>query len=508
MLKKWILLILIIIPIFIFAQNENQNEVEEPLGEPSNTDLSMTGGIGTISINNHLYTQVRLMPEIVLGKVGIGLDFNLLIDAEGNVRKEDWNDWQDYVNKIYYVRYGERGDTFYGRIGGFPNYTLAHGLIMKNYSNMLRYPDYRQIGLQLGGQFPILGLRLEGFTSNITNNEIIAARASVTPLEILDIPIIKNLRVGATMAHDRNEYKGLFDRDNDNYPDFFDDYPENANEWNEVDHNWAEYRDMYVEIHGDSTGFSQWFYNDSPSIAAKRNPSFDSFGERKVTVVGADYTLPIVDKKLLGFGHYAEVAQIVDHKWGLIFPGFYAKFLIFNANLELRYYQDDFIPAFFDELYDGQRATAYKDSSDSSVVVLKEDLIKDAVETKGWFGSLNADIANFIIITVSYEDMYGKNNVHNKSLWGEASLNQKILPQLKVASIRYTQTGFDKLDHFKTPNAFINGKLGYSVSGSTILVANYKERYQDLNGDGLIKGKVNGKSETIKSFGVGVEFSF
>ncbi len=494
MLKKIIILALIILPVLIFAQTENKN-------------FGMTGGLGTVSINNKLYTRFRLMPEITLGKIGIGLDFDLLIDSEGNVRKEDWDEWQDYVNKIYYIRYGQRGDLFYGRIGGFPDYTLAYGLVMKNYSNMLKYPDYRQIGLQLGTTLPLMGLQIEAFTSNITENDIIAGRVSLTPLKPIDIPIVKNVRLGVTVAQDQNEYKGLEDRDNDNYPDYFDDYPENSKWHNEVDHNEDEYLQMYVEINGDSTGFYNWFYN-SDVLNSKRNPSFSDLGTRKVTVASADYTVPLIDKKLLKLGHYAEYAKIIDHNWGLIFPGFYAKFLIFDANLEMRFYKNDFMPHFFDEIYDEQRATVYKIGEDSSKIVLKEDLIKDTQETKGWFGSLTANLANFIMVTVSYEDMYGKNNNHNRSISGVASLNQKILPQLKTAELKYYQSGFDKLRYFKTEGAMLDGKLGYSISSNTILVANYKERYQDLNNDGKIKGKVNGKPETIKTFGMGVEFSF
>ncbi len=500
MVKKIFLMMIILLPIFLFSQTENTDS--------GNKNLGMTGGVGTITINDQIYTRFRLMPEITLGKIGIGLDFDLLIDAEGNVREEDWDDWEDYINKIYYIRYGHRGDKFYGRIGGFPDYTLSYGLIMKNYSNMLKYPDYRQIGLQLGLQLPVLGLQVEGFTANITNNEIIAARVSATPFEMITLPFVEKIRVGVTAAQDNNEYKGLEDRDNDNYPDYFDDYPTDSHWHNQVDHDMEEYLVMYQEIHGDTTGFYQWFYNDSDVIQAKRNPSFSDLGERKVTIIGADYTVPIIEKKFFSLGHYAEYAQILDHKWGLIFPGFYAKFLIFHANLEMRHYQEDFIPHFFDELYDEQRACVQKVSSDSSIIILKEDLISQTKATKGWFGSLTANIANFISVTVSYEDMYGEDNDHNRTLTGIASLNQKILPQLKTAEIKYYQSGFDKLEHFKTPGALLDGKLGYSLSGNTILVGNYKERYQDLNGDGIIKGKVNGKSETIKTFGLGVEFSF
>lgn len=44
----------------------------------------------------------------------------------------------------------------------------------------------------------------------------------------------------------------------------------------------------------------------------------------------------------------------------------------------------------------------------------------------------------------------------------------------------------------------------FLLSDTSILVANYKERYEDLNGD----GRIAGEDETIKSFGFGIEFRF
>jgi hypothetical protein len=86
----------------------------------STEGVSMGGSFGTLMVGDHTYTQIRLMPELVIGKVGIGLDVDILIDEDGNWRKEDWDHFDDYLKKVYYVRYGHRGDPFYGRIGGSP----------------------------------------------------------------------------------------------------------------------------------------------------------------------------------------------------------------------------------------------------------------------------------------------------------------------------------------------------------------------------------------------------
>jgi hypothetical protein len=441
------------------------------------------------------------LPELTFGKFGLGLDIDLMIDSNGKVRKEDWDSFEDYVNKIYYLRYGQRGDSFFGRLGGFKSYTLGHGLVMKDYSNMLRYPEYKQIGIQLGGNLPIAGMTAELFTSNAVKNEVLGGRLTIQPLNNTSIPLLNKLVFGGTIAHGRNQVKGLMDSDDDNYPDYFDDYPFDDNWHNEVDHDINDWLNAYVSINGDSTGFDNWFYEDEGYIDLLRNKSFNDIPKDAVTVFGVDYELPFIQNPLFTLSHYGEAAQIMDHKMGFIFPGFYSKFLIFHMNLEYRIYQEDFLPAYFDQLYDEQRATVY---TDIDSVLTKESLLQYTTKSHGWYGGLTTNILNFLFITVAYEDMYDDNDANYRSLWGKANLDTKIIPKLSKAEIGYTQTGFDKLSEFKTANAVISGSLGYELGGSTQLIGRYQEYYVDLNNDGIIKGK----DETITSMSMGVEFSF
>lgn len=479
---------------------------EEEADDSSSGPFNMGGGVGTVMLGEETYTQIRLMPELTFGKFGLGLDIDLMIDSNGDVRKEDWDSFEDYVNKIYYLRYGERGDAFFGRLGGFKSYTLGHGLVMKDYSNMLRYPEYKQIGIQLGGKLPVAGMTAELFTANAVKNEILGGRLTIQPLSNTSIPLFSKLVFGGTVAHDRNQIKGLLDSDDDDYPDHFDDLPYDEEWHNLIDTEINDYHDLYFSTVENPTeeGFEIW-WAENEYFANRRNPSFDEFGEDDITVFGVDYELPFVQNPLFTLSHYGEAAKILDHKMGFIFPGFYSKFLIFHMNLEYRIYQEDFMPAFFDQLYDEQRAVVVIDSTGEKTAISKEEYqLVDRTKSHGWYGSLTTSIFNFLFVTVAYEDMYDDNDENSRSLWGKVNLDTKIIPKLTKAEIGYSQTGFDKLNEFKTPNAVINGSLGYSLGGSTQLVGSYQERYVDLNNDGKIKGT----DETITSMSIGVEFSF
>jgi len=484
-MKRITFIILILFAVSLLAQESE-----------SGGNFNMGGGVGSVVVGSQTYSRIRLMPELKAGKFAAGLDFDLLIDSDGNIREEDWDEWKDYLNKIYYVRYGLRGDPFYAKAGGFDDFSLGKGLVMKNYTNMLRYPEVRQIGLQVGGNLPFSDLQLEFFSSNLAENDILAGRAQFKPFPKMPVPLVNNLILGGTVAHDRNQIDGLLDSDNDDYADYFDDYPYNDNWHNEVDRHRDYYLGLYQEINGDSTGFNNWFENSS---ILPRNPSFSDLGENDVTVWGVDYELPLYQSDLFYLSNYGEMAQIVDHNMGFIFPGFYSKFLIFQINLEYRTYQDDFTPAFFDYLYDEQRAYVENDT-----VYVKEQLLKNKVKTHGWYGSITSDILNILKLTVSYEDMYKENSGNYRGIWGTVAFNIKYIPKLNTAEVSYGQTGFDNLKYFKTSNAYIKGKLGYSLASNTELVGSYQERYIDKDGSGKIKGK----DETEKTMSFGVQFRF
>ncbi|MDP8232681.1 MAG: hypothetical protein P9L91_08455, partial [Candidatus Zophobacter franzmannii] len=212
-MRKLIILLVLLLPLFLFAQDDTENQ----------EGFAMGGAIGTVNLGGENYTSIRLMPELAIWKFGIGLDIDLLIDGEGQIREEDWDDWEDYVNKFYYLRFARRTDPFYFKVGGLRGYTLGNGLLMDNYSNMLHYPEVRQIGLYTGfNAYSVANLGAEVFTSNVTENDILAARVRINPFYYSAIPFLENLMVAGSVAMDRNQYHAILDTDGDNVPDAFD----------------------------------------------------------------------------------------------------------------------------------------------------------------------------------------------------------------------------------------------------------------------------------------------
>ncbi|PKL74317.1 MAG: hypothetical protein CVV27_21110, partial [Candidatus Melainabacteria bacterium HGW-Melainabacteria-1] len=108
----------------------------------SPVNFGMGAVFGAVTIDGMNYQQIGLRPELTLWRIGIGLDIHVLLDEEGKVREEDWDNWEDYLDKLYYIRFGQKGDTFFFRYGGLDWTTLGYGTLIYGYSNMLEYPTY------------------------------------------------------------------------------------------------------------------------------------------------------------------------------------------------------------------------------------------------------------------------------------------------------------------------------------------------------------------------------
>ena len=72
--------------------------------------LGMSGAVGATTINGLNYQYFSLRPDISFWRFGLGLDLAFYFDSDGKLREEDWDETQDYIDKIYYLRYGKPGD--------------------------------------------------------------------------------------------------------------------------------------------------------------------------------------------------------------------------------------------------------------------------------------------------------------------------------------------------------------------------------------------------------------
>ena len=168
------------IPLFLavtlFAQDiDNPHALEKP---------GTTGSIGTVTINGKVYNQLSLRPEIPIGKLGIGLDVYLYFNDEGMY----WESWdfstgeaayRSIIDKIYYLRWGQPGDDLYFMAGALPSVTLGPGILINNYSNIMEYPQVRQIGLDFKAKIAGVGIELIHSNFKEVSPGVIGMRSSL-----------------------------------------------------------------------------------------------------------------------------------------------------------------------------------------------------------------------------------------------------------------------------------------------------------------------------------------
>ena len=178
-------------------------------GYPRQNTGELTGGLGLNWIDGELFYSLYFTPEISFLNFGVGLDLKLDINSKGNLRKENFNEFSDYLSIIRYLRYGLKNDPVFIKLGALDYYTLGHGSIMYLYNNSPTY-DVRKIGLVFDIDFGQFGF--ESIYSRFGEAGVAGLRGYVRPLKFSsagDIPILGNLEVGVSYAGDFNENAGL-----------------------------------------------------------------------------------------------------------------------------------------------------------------------------------------------------------------------------------------------------------------------------------------------------------
>jgi hypothetical protein len=290
---------------FVFAQDEE-----------GGFDFGLSIGIGAETYNGEMWQTIKLSPDIAIGKFGIGLELimNYQFEPTFTVRQEDWVPTGDdsfldvYLPKFKYIRYGFKGDPLYAQFGSIEYAILGNGFIMGGYDNTLFLPqdqDRRVFGLSLDldgrlFNFPYVGM--ETFIGNLSQFDVLGTRVYVRPLAFTEVPIVKGLQVGGTLAMDRK-----------------------------------------------------------PQLYAV--PPDDSVDP--VILYGADLTLPILTSGLLSLTSFADVAFLQNTlgpgnqgKGEMVGVG--GRLIgVINYGAQIRVLGEDFIPTYFDTGYDLFRKEKY-----------------------------------------------------------------------------------------------------------------------------------------------------
>jgi hypothetical protein len=254
------------------------------------------------------YQNFGIFPEFSYGRWGLGLDLSLEFDGDFHLRDLDndgvpdrWTSLHDYLTRIYFLRYGRKGDPLHGRIGAFDSITLGHGLVMDGYSNTLFRPQVIQLGLNLdvdGALFSFPYFGFEMVADDVLDWDVIGVRLYARPLARASNTLLKRLEFGGTFVTDQDP-------------------------------------------------------QENPLDVPEDNPASEG-----VSVYGVDVELPLLEKERTSLVAYADWAKIVDGGSGaLVGSTFTYRRLTLLG--QLRFFGKEFVPAYFDSFYERDRGGKY-----------------------------------------------------------------------------------------------------------------------------------------------------
>ncbi|MHB8336397.1 MAG: hypothetical protein ACYDEE_03170 [Ignavibacteriaceae bacterium] len=321
------------------------------------------GGMGLDWIDGELYYSFHIRPEIALGNWGVGLDLNFDINKNGNIRKENFNELSDYLSIIRYLRYGEKHDPVYIKLGALDYYNLGHGSIMYQYNNSPSI-DTRKIGLVSDIDFGNFGF--ESIYSTFAEAGVTAVRGYVRPLRfttLANVPIIGNLEVGGTYAVDFNKYSGV----------------------------------VYVPDYNASAPLINPIINPSPLWKPE--------DRGRMQIIGIDLGLPLINSSLFNLQLYSDFTKIINYGGGVA-TGIMVEMnglgiLNASAKLERRFNQAQYIASYFNSMYEIQR---YQFDTATGTFSSKADLLASITNPdNGYFGELDLHFLGVLDVIGSYE---------------------------------------------------------------------------------------------------------
>ncbi|MFN4111388.1 MAG: hypothetical protein ACK4G1_03880 [Ignavibacteria bacterium] len=329
---------------FQFLQSQGLRDMKD--------NNQFTGGLGLSWINGEPYYLFNLSPDISFGKFGIGLDVNFRIDRNGNLRNEDFNSFSDYLSLIKYLRYGQKRDPFYVRVGGLDRAILGQGNIVYYYNNRASY-DNRKIGVELDIDFGQFGF--ESVYGDLSGKGLFGVRGYTRPLQFTElgkIPVIGKLEVGGTFATDLNDYAGV------------------------------------TNAVIDPTTRSMKILSD----------------EGNISIVGIDALLPIVRSKIINIDLYSNFTKILKFGSGATIGAGFSFNGLGIVTLDLKFERwfngDEFIPRYFNQFYEVNRLKV--DSTAGFLGSRAAELKSSKSLGNSYFSELLIGVLNFIQIYGSY----------------------------------------------------------------------------------------------------------
>jgi len=400
-------------------------------------------GVGFGKIDKDTYVSTIINTELALGPVavGLGVPLNLLAindDSTGTrdsktyqhlLRRGDWNQPQDYLKLIRFVRYGHKRDPVYVLAGQLWGSTLGHGTLVNRYSNSLNL-DQRKFGIAFDFNTEYFGV--ETLVDNVTTVGILGGRAWLRPFA--EVEGLRGLAVGVTMVVDPTAPLVPF-ATTPSVPSDADGNPLVAQRAFA-----AGGVDVEYEL------FHNWLLDLIPYVDANRLFGAGN-GVHAGALLNVRLPIPLIDVSL-------------------------------QTRLEYRHMQPGYIPEYFDQTYDLGRlqyaVTVPGGGFASKQVAAFDARAAGGSAVKGYYGELAFNFAGLIQIGGLLQD-YEQDNGASLGLFATVPKFETI-----KLSAYYLRKNFSELGNafVLDERSLLAASAAYRMYGPVYLVADFRRQWQ------------------------------
>ncbi len=419
-------------------------------------------GLGMTTVDGKPWPYIALGADIPIWKFGVFLDLELFLTDKWKISDKGWdfkdNTSEAILRKIRYIRYGHEDEPLFVKFGGLSDVTLGYGMIVDRFTNMLRYPGEKLLGLQVYvNDVSPIGLTAQTLISDFAEmgdkGGFYAARLAVHPLKMSELFLLDGLSVGGMYAIDANVQAP-------------------AGKW--------------------TAGNAK----DSILLDSLRNST------RSFALWGIDVGVPLVKTELFGLDVYGQSAFRTDgvEGWGIGVPGLALRLWKLSGNVEYRRVGGRFTPGF------GYFDTYYLDERYSRSTLLSKDQTLPDASMNGILGRLGLNLFDALTVSGTYQYMTGKDNdndsaVTSKYYEASASLGETVMsfvPVLDIAEVYVRNAGIGDYDkygkdgapepgkkagHFdRSPGMYLGYRAGVKIVGDFTVIWDYRYGWKEENG--------------------------
>lgn len=411
------------------------------------------------------YARTVVNTDFGIGPVGLGLSLplNLLIQPDkgvnrddiaysGVLRKRDWDEPQDFVKFVRYLRYGHKRDPVYLLAGQLWGATIGHGTLVNRYANSLNL-DHPKLGVAFDLNSDFAGI--ETLADHVGDPALLAGRFYLRPFG--DTPIARGWAIGASFATDRTAPRRLALL---------------------------------------PSGGLQQDAQGNPVVAASD----------AVYAGGVDTEFEVLHNSLISLVPYVDLNRIAGAGNGLhagVLADIYLPVPLLTVNvqtrLEYRMMQPGYIPEYFDQTYDLGRVQ-YVGACPGGLAVCPKYVTAQAahnapgvdptsIDRKGYYGELALGFAGVLQLGGLYQDYQGDPNGASLGLF--LSLPKFELIKMSAYYLRKNmKSGFG--DAFKLDErSLLAASLAYKLVGPIYVRVDYSRRWQLQPGATQIKAVDN-----------------